>query len=407
MSVHIEFDDWFSANGRGVWSPVPRFHLLDDAEQSLGIVLVLLSGTAEAILAAQLGFKDQFGKGTHVEPVVRAMLRYGVHAIERGLQQGTLPPEDPNYAAELRISSDEVPLLMQLAGEKECEYQAAQGRDLFCLAASEKDAAARWAIDGRSAAPTSRPICAACALPDTDYLCSNFSHARVTSVMTRPEGYDRMLVSGLCQKGRPEIGTPTKCRPGQNPCWERHVDLSATTPVSISAPLQLPETVDHLDMAWRLVYGRDRRLVRAGGVADIAALMLPCASREEFESRLSDLVDLLKRLDIDDDALPEKARALPRDRTLDRLEAALLDRINGVDSDEVIRAVRVLRAVGRIRVGQQHSTAQQRTLESFELLGLKYPVADWDETWSKVRSAAAEAFLSLAHVVRRLEARFG
>lgn len=113
------------------------------------------------------------------------------------------------------IDTDEVPLLLKLAGEKECEYQAAEGRDLYCLAPSANDETARWVVNGRSAAPTSKPICGACSLPDTGYLCSNFSHAEVLGFpRTQDSGIERQLIGGMCQAGRSEINSePGQCRP--------------------------------------------------------------------------------------------------------------------------------------------------------------------------------------------------
>lgn len=256
--------------------------------------------------------------------------------------------------------------------------------------------------------PTSRPLCRDCALPDTDYLCSNFSHAEVVGIgASHSSTVTRKLSGGLCQAGRTEIGQPGRCRPGQNPCWERHVDLGKVPLVSISSPLQLPEAVDHLDMAWRLLFGRDRHLLRPGGAADIAALMLGCGSREEFESRLSDLADLLKRLDVAEDLLSEEARGIAKEHTLERLKAALLQRTEGPEKDEVESMVALLQAANRIRVGQQHPDAIRRTQESFEVLGVRHPVDDWDAAWSKVRSVAADSLLRLAHIVRRLDEASG
>ena len=172
MSVRIEFDDWVDASSHDVWSPTPRFRLRNDSGESLGLVVVLLSRTAEAVLLNKLGLDDEFGKSAHSDVVVRAILRYAVQEIERGLQQGTLPPENPTYAYELRISSDseDIARVARLAGDKECDYQATEGRDLYCRAPAASDNTARFIIGGRTAAPTSVPLCRACALPDTDYL---------------------------------------------------------------------------------------------------------------------------------------------------------------------------------------------------------------------------------------------
>jgi hypothetical protein len=92
MAVRVAFDDWFDAGGYDAWGPVPRFRLLGEDESSLGILLVLLSRTAETVLAGQLGLDDEaFRTGTHNNGIVRTVLRYGVRAIELGLQQGRFP----------------------------------------------------------------------------------------------------------------------------------------------------------------------------------------------------------------------------------------------------------------------------------------------------------------------------
>jgi hypothetical protein len=399
VAVRIVFDGWFPAGGRDVWNPIPRFRLLQ-GEESVGIVVILLSRVTEQLLLNQLGLKWE--AGSHQEPVSRAVLRFGVREIERRVRQRVLPTEDSYNAHEIAIH--DVALLAKLSGEKECEYQVPQGRDLYCLAVSPTDETARWVIEGHGAAPTSRSICAECALPDTDYLCSNFSHAELTGIRNHGEPLSRDLLGGLCQAGRPEIDSaPGGCRPDGHACWERRASIPVSSSVSVTPPLQLPEAVDYLDTVWRLLFGRDRRVVRSGGVADIAALMLPCHSREEFESRLSDLADLLKRLDVAEELLPEGSR-IARDHTLERVKATLLHRTEGVDADEVESAVSLLQAANRIRIGQQHAAATRRTQESFDLLGVDYPTDDWGVAWSKVRSAAADCFLRLAHVVRRLEA---
>lgn len=401
MTTRVEFDDWLPADGLDAWNPIPRFRLLD-GDDSLGIVILLLSRSAEELLLHQLGLAWKSGK--HHEPVVRAMLRYGVHEIERRIQQGILPQEDAYNAHKVAIGSDDLPLLVELAGDKSCEYQAAEGRDLYCLAAAASDNTVRFVISGRAAAPTSRPLCNACELPDTDYICSSFSHAEVTGIGAASSSTIRRTLSGgLCQKGRPEIDErPGECKPSGNRCWERLVDRSPAH-VSTTPPLQLPEAVDHLDMAWRLLFGRDQRLLRSSGMADIAALMLPCGSREDFESRISDLADLLKHLVVNNEQLPEEAQEVPKDHTLERLKRALVARVDGTEADEVEGAIRVLQAANRIRVGQQHPDAIKQTQGSFEVLGVRYPVDDWDGAWSKIRSAAADAFLRLAHVVRRVD----
>lgn len=399
MSTRVVFEDWVQWSG-DVWNPVPRYRILDDRDASQGIVDILLSGTHVASLLTELGLAEEGS-----QPIIaRAMLRYGLREIERALQQGVLPLEDQRYSHEVRIGNDDIPLLASLAGDKECDYQVGEGRDLYCLAASAADKTARFVIQGRAAGITSRPLCRECALPDTDYLCSNLSHAEVVGVGSGSQSsIARRLMGALCQMGRSEIGRPDECRPGGNSCWERHIEMSTISEVPTLAPLQLPEAVDHLDMAWRLLFGRERHLLRAGSAATVAALMLACSSPEEFESRLSRLADLLKRLRVDDDMLPAEKQDIDKDHTLQRLKASIVDRVEGPDTEEVESAIRTLQTVNGLRVGQQHSGAIQERQNAFDALGIRYPVDDWDGAWSRVRSAAADAFLRLAHVVEQIE----
>jgi hypothetical protein len=406
MATRIAFDGWFDAHGLDVLEPIPRFRLLDSSGGSLGIVLILLARSLESSVAHAIGLEPSpSNDDEYSQRITRAVLRFGVHAIERKLEQGTLPPppEGAGQAAEIVIGPDDLPLLAQLAGEKGCQYQATLGRDLYCLAASPSDKTVRLEIEGRAAAPTTRPLCHACGLPDTDYLCSNLSHAEVTGVASGSiSSVKRALVGALCQVGRPEVSDPSKCCPSQNPCWERRVEQERAN-MPVSPPLQLLEAVDHLDMAWRLVFGRSRRLLHASSTADVAALMLECGTREEFESRISDLTDLFKRLIIDEELLPDDVKGIDKGHTLQRLKAVLIDRAEGSDVDVVETAIRTLQAANDIRVGQQHSAAQKKTQKAFDSLGIRYPVMDWGTTWASLRSQAAAAFLELAHVTRRLE----
>lgn len=135
------------------------------------------------------------------------------------------------------IDTDEVPLLLKLAGEKECEYQAAEGRDLYCLAPSANDETARWVVNGRSAAPTSKPICGACSLPDTGYLCSNFSHAEVLGFpRTQDSGIERQLIGGSARQDAPRsTRSPGNAARLGHGCWERHIDLSSVPAVAVNA----------------------------------------------------------------------------------------------------------------------------------------------------------------------------
>lgn len=63
-----------------------------------------------------------------------------------------------------------------------------------------------------------------------------------------------------------------------------------TSPTALD-PMALPNALDHLGLAWRLVTGK--RLVVLGQASPLAALTLPASNRAEFESRCSGLADVL------------------------------------------------------------------------------------------------------------------
>ena len=87
--------------------------------------------------------------------------------------------------------------------------------------------------------------------------------------------------------------------------------------------------------------------------------------------------------------LPAETQDIDKDHTLQRLKAAILDRVDGPDGEEVESAIRTLQTVNGLRVGQQHSGAIKEKQNAFDALGIRYPVDDWDRAWARVRSAAA------------------
>src|SRR5262245_22063053 len=81
----------------------------------------------------------------------------------------------------------------------------------------------RLVLDGLRP-PTTRSVCAGCALPDSDGICSHFMHPTIKGSQT-VTGYKRLLVERYCDLNRPEIEKePSRCRVGGHSCWERIVD---------------------------------------------------------------------------------------------------------------------------------------------------------------------------------------
>jgi hypothetical protein len=114
-------------------------------------------------------------------------------------------------------------------------------------------------------------------------------------------------------------------------------------------PLALPEALDHLDLAWRMVTGQ--RLLRVPRATPAGLLTQPAASGEEFAARCSALTDVLNSFELADP--PEM------NGSLQRLKTQLQDRL-GDTAGRAVGGVEMLRHLVALRVGQQHGGAADR-----------------------------------------------
>lgn len=155
--------------------------------------------------------------------------------------------------------------------------------------------------------------------------------------------------------------------------------VGAPTPVPSMAalpPMALPDALDHLDLAWRLV--AKEHLVHVPRAAMAAKLTQPVASAEEFESRCSALADLLNALN------------LPKPATLHNLKAKLGELL-GDHAGRAQAAVDTLRRVVALRAGQQHQGADTRAEEAKVALGLAAFAANWEGAWEHLRAVTIQA----------------
>jgi hypothetical protein len=172
----------------------------------------------------------------------RALVRWAVARVEDRLRLGRIPPPPartgPTEA--LVLTETDIALLRSLALEKTCEYQVRSGRELFCSAASPGDETAAGRAGLKTLAPTSRPMCKQCNLPDTDYICSYLTHPQVTGPRTIGD-QSRYLTGALCEIGRTEIrNDPSRCRANGHTCWARIVsESSESAPVVPYLPSRL------------------------------------------------------------------------------------------------------------------------------------------------------------------------
>ena len=166
------------------------------------------------------------------------VIRYAIQRIEQGLNAAVFPNPPNNTTDNLFITQDDYPILRQLFQGKTCEYQLKEGRELLCSAASADNASAHTQRGFQFIAPTTQALCRACTLPDTDYLCSHFSHPKVLGLRDRGTVVTRQLAEGLCNIGRHEVNQyPEQCRAGGHECWERLIESAQQAlATSSSAP---------------------------------------------------------------------------------------------------------------------------------------------------------------------------
>jgi hypothetical protein len=250
VAFRIRYKQWirrpdFDAEG-------PFFDVYAKEEQRrIWCVNTLLEGSEIQSLKDEM-FLQESEKDAQLRRVV---IRYAIKRIEEGLRDGIFPAPPSHTTDNLFIPSDELPVLRQMLQEKTCSYQIKENRELLCSAASETDKTLRGKSGFRFIAPTSRSICRACTLPDTDYLCSHFLHPEILGQSDRGISLERRLNKGLCDIGRDEVQQPHLCYAGGSECWEWLIE-PIQEPIAIpSSPLALTEALDFLDItgAWLLV----------------------------------------------------------------------------------------------------------------------------------------------------------
>lgn len=236
----------------------------------------------------------------------RAAIRWAVAQVEDRIRHNDLPEARTNAVQKLTMDRTEFERVKLMARSKACDYQMTLGRELFCSAASSQEGTVRE-HEFRWLAPTSRRVCAECDLPDTDFICSHVKHPIVTF---REKNY-RQFAEALCDIGRSEMEkNGCDCYPGGNQCWTRIVEPTIEAPPAVPfSPRDLPVTLDFLDVVWQQIFKHP--LLGRLSTEKTAAIVLPCATKEELSSRLGDLNELFKRMDIPDENLPEEERAWP------------------------------------------------------------------------------------------------
>jgi hypothetical protein len=142
--------------------------------------------------------------------------------------------------------------------------------------------------------------------------------------------------------------------------------------------MALPETFDHLGLAWRIA--TDKHLFHVPRAAIPAKLTQPAASAEEFESRCSALCDMVKSFDF-----PAEGGSL------NNMKARLTELLGKETAGRAHAAVDTLRLIFDLRAGQQHHGADTRAERAKTALGLSQFGSDWAAAWDHLRVTVVQA----------------
>ncbi|MEV6867827.1 hypothetical protein AB0M44_43450 [Streptosporangium subroseum] len=335
----------------------------------------------------------------------RALMLYGVRRMHQvitdHLSTNTRPDSSTNS---WNLKVDDVTDLLQSAESKSCSFQVKHGRNLFCAAAGINDPTVSRELNGQRVAPTSTPLCMACNLPDDDYLCSSLIHPQVLGSVGSGMGPTRRFEGALCDKGQVRnVMTPHRCHAGGHSCWHKSIDVEPPA-VAPASPLELAEAWDVLDAAWRLVFGKNKRLLSISSVLVPAAISLGCTTRVEFASRVGALADLIDRTSVGADLLPPGVKKEEIKGSIDALQRALLHKLPADQHQAIKGAVSTLRRVREVRNTMAHSISRDGGLPArLRDLGIYDAPPNWSSAWDAIRAHTAAALTIIRHELRRYD----
>ena len=178
--------------------------------------------------------------------------------------------------------------------------------------------------------------------------------------------------------------------------------MGSNSPVAGPAPLDVPlalvDELGYLDAIWQARTKRSA-LFGAAQVSSCAGLVLPCASPEDFDSRMNALYDVLNRIEvpITEDAPEMKGRT----GSLQRLRAQLLLDLPDDDAARVDESIKVLQAAVSVRAALH--TGRQRDLpRACEALGLTFPLRDYGRAWDHIRGRCSWAIRLIRQALETL-----
>lgn len=161
-------------------------------------------------------------------------------------------------------------------------------------------------------------------------------------------------------------------------------------PAVASSSLALPEAIDYLNEVWhRRAKGPLFDIRRADAAAKCA---LGCASKDEFDSRLSAVSEILAHV-----RLP----GFQLDMKLVHLEQGIGAQLPDDAAGRAREAVVALRQVVALRTWRQHSGSdlEKRAREAMARVGVQLPTHDWGSAWERIQAFAVGALNALREEV--------
>lgn len=163
---------------------------------------------------------------------------------------------------------------------------------------------------------------------------------------------------------------------------ERYRQVQTLPSVSLH-PSALPEAIDFLASVWKDVFGQRLLVMRTTAAA--AALALPVETRSDFESRLSSVGALLKAISVPDSLLSPDDIGLDRSHSVERMKAALRNRLSDPELERATKALGVFAQVNDVRVALQHPDARRDLPAALARLNIIFP-PEWSVAWDIVRT---------------------
>jgi hypothetical protein len=158
------------------------------------------------------------------------------------------------------------------------------------------------------------------------------------------------------------------------------------------SPRDLPLAIDFLNTIWEKRFKEPLLTVRS--TEKIVSLAFGCANLEDWKSRLADLYEVLRWVEVPDSQAIFDAQ-IERGAKIARLEVALKEMDPQFEHEEIATATHTLKDIVIVRNKVIHKDSPE-LIAALANLGIDYPVFDYAAAWDSIRARAAAAL----HAIR-------